>query len=102
MALPTPTCSSSGAPLVRRRTILFLAPGWNDVAAAEIGEALINALRSTSRRWERCGVLKQSTEAGCCPHVVDGGAASDEGGGEDCTMNWRGRGWFWASTAVKR
>ncbi|XLT36400.1 hypothetical protein HN873_067692 [Arachis hypogaea] len=62
---------------MRRRNTLFLAPGWNDVAVAEIVEAPINVRRSTSRRWER--------------------AASDEGGGEVYPMIlvlWRGRGWF--------
>ncbi|XLR00703.1 hypothetical protein S83_066901, partial [Arachis hypogaea] len=82
---------------MRRRNTLFLAPGWNDVAVAEIVEAPINVRRSTSRRWERRSVLKRSTEVDCCPHVVDGGAASDEGGGEVYPMIlvlWRGRGWF--------
>ncbi|XLR46357.1 hypothetical protein S83_031017 [Arachis hypogaea] len=95
MALPTPTCSSSSAPSVRRRNTLFLAPEWNDVAAAEIGEAPINAPRSTSRRWERRGVLVRSTEVDCCPHVMDRSEASDEGGGEVYLMIlllWRSRG----------
>ncbi|XLT30049.1 hypothetical protein HN873_061341 [Arachis hypogaea] len=50
---------------------------------------------STSRRWERHEILKRSTEVDCCPHTVDGGAASDEGGGEVYPMIlvlWRGRG----------
>ncbi|XLR48189.1 hypothetical protein S83_032849 [Arachis hypogaea] len=81
-ALQTRTCSSSGAPSVSRRNTLSLAPGWNDVVAAKIGEALINVPRSRWRRWECRGILKRSTAVACCPHVVDGGVVSNEGGDE--------------------
>ncbi|XLT29644.1 hypothetical protein HN873_060936, partial [Arachis hypogaea] len=89
----------------RIRNTLFLAPGWNDIAAAEIGGAPINAPRSMSRTWERLDVLERSAEVNCCPHVVDGGMASDEGGGEVYPMIlvlWCSRGWFLNSAVVKR
>ncbi|XLR51351.1 hypothetical protein S83_002023 [Arachis hypogaea] len=95
MALPTATCNSSSALLVRRRTPLFFAPGWHDVAVVEMGETLINGPVTTLTGWKRCGVLERALEAGCCPHVVDGGAASIDGRGERHTKNlvvWRCRG----------
>ncbi|KAL1318632.1 hypothetical protein AAHE18_15G218900 [Arachis hypogaea] len=54
-ALPTPACSSSGAPSVSRRTYSFDKLGWEPVTATEIGEA--------TRGRESRTVLVRWTEA---------------------------------------
>nr|XP_025607240.1 serine/threonine-protein kinase-like protein At3g51990 [Arachis hypogaea] len=46
-----------------------------------------------------------SFEAGCFPHLKDGGATSVDGRGECSAMNlvvWRCREWFWSDAEVKQ
>ncbi|QHO41879.1 uncharacterized protein DS421_5g149600 [Arachis hypogaea] len=105
MALPTVTYNSNGTTLVRRRTPLFVAPWWHDVAAVELGENTINAPVSALTGWKLCGDLKRAMVAGWCPDVVGGGVAFVDGGGERHAMNlvvWCCRGWFWSSVAMKQ